>query len=242
MRSSKFQSADQTTLQEFERIVECVYDAALDQARWPALAEALARYVGGGYGVMHVLNASVAPPKAQTLSTGGLHVVETSTCRVVWGVVVDTEEQHCLERLRSLASHVERAVQINSRLMREQPFAEHPSFPRPHRKGSAAVCDGFTAAFALTKAEAQLLEALVSGQCLGDFARARGLSRHTARNQLTSIFDKTDTRRQLELVTLALRFAGDPGGPSPMSARNTWRSRQDSNLQPSASKADALSN
>ena len=54
--------------------------------------------------------------------------------------------------------------------------------------------------FGLTPAEARLSSALVAGRSLADYARETGLSRNTARNQLATIFEKTGTRRQAELV------------------------------------------
>jgi len=54
--------------------------------------------------------------------------------------------------------------------------------------------------FGLTPAEARLSSALVAGRSLADYARDAGLSRNTARNQLATIFDKTGTCRQAELV------------------------------------------
>ena len=54
--------------------------------------------------------------------------------------------------------------------------------------------------FGLTPAEARLSSALVAGRSLADYAREVGLSRNTARNQLATIFEKTGTRRQAELV------------------------------------------
>jgi DNA-binding CsgD family transcriptional regulator len=57
----------------------------------------------------------------------------------------------------------------------------------------------------LTAAEIRLLGELLQGQTLTDSARQLGLSRNTAHTQLTSIFRKTGTRRQNELILLMLR-------------------------------------
>jgi len=56
--------------------------------------------------------------------------------------------------------------------------------------------------FGLTEAEVALAIALCSGKTLDDAATERGTSVHTARSQLKSIFGKTGTRRQAELVSL----------------------------------------
>lgn len=57
-------------------------------------------------------------------------------------------------------------------------------------------------AFKLTPAEAALAQGLFNGLSLKDYADSKALSLHTARTQLKTIFSKTDTRRQSELVAL----------------------------------------
>ena len=58
--------------------------------------------------------------------------------------------------------------------------------------------------YGLTKAEACLTASLVQGKTLSDHAKEAGVSRHTVRNQLKSVFDKTGVSRQAELVRLVL--------------------------------------
>lgn len=58
--------------------------------------------------------------------------------------------------------------------------------------------------FSLSSAESELALALCSGKTLADAASARGTSVHTSRTQLKSIFNKTGTRRQSDLVSLLL--------------------------------------
>lgn len=58
--------------------------------------------------------------------------------------------------------------------------------------------------FSLTSAEAELAVALCSGKTLEDAAVDRGTSVHTARSQLKSIFNKTGTHRQADVVGLVL--------------------------------------
>lgn len=61
----------------------------------------------------------------------------------------------------------------------------------------------------LTPAESRLVAALVAGRSLVDIARDTGPSHNTLRNQLASVFAKTGTRRQTELVALVVgRLAG----------------------------------
>ncbi len=63
------------------------------------------------------------------------------------------------------------------------------------------------AIFGLTKAEARLAIELACGQTLEDIADEHGVSISTARVQLKSIFAKTGTSRQAELVALLTRLA-----------------------------------
>lgn len=61
-----------------------------------------------------------------------------------------------------------------------------------------------TELFGLTRAEASLALQLVQGLSLDEAAAASGISRYTARAQLTSVFAKTQTHRQPQLVSLIL--------------------------------------
>ncbi len=58
--------------------------------------------------------------------------------------------------------------------------------------------------FGLTPAEARLAAALMKGNSLEQAAGEFHLSRNTVRSQLRKIFDKTDTKRQGELIRLLL--------------------------------------
>ncbi len=58
------------------------------------------------------------------------------------------------------------------------------------------------AVFGLTRAEIALAEALVAGRTLQEFADETDRKYSTVKTQLLSIFRKTDTSRQAELVTL----------------------------------------
>lgn len=61
--------------------------------------------------------------------------------------------------------------------------------------------------FGFTNAEAEIAAALASGQDIDEIAQARGVRPATIRTQIKSIFAKTNTRRQAELVALLLRSA-----------------------------------
>jgi DNA-binding CsgD family transcriptional regulator len=56
--------------------------------------------------------------------------------------------------------------------------------------------------FDLTPAEARLAAALLRGQSLTEIAQTTEISRHTLKTQLASIFAKTNTSRQAQLVSL----------------------------------------
>jgi DNA-binding CsgD family transcriptional regulator len=58
--------------------------------------------------------------------------------------------------------------------------------------------------FGLTSAEAKLLGEILEGRGLDDAAERLGISRATARTRLKTIFLKTDTHRQADLVRLVL--------------------------------------
>jgi DNA-binding CsgD family transcriptional regulator len=62
-------------------------------------------------------------------------------------------------------------------------------------------------AFGLTPAEARLAVGLAAGRDLTEIAHAFGVEVGTARTQLKSIFAKTGSHRQGELVALLRRFA-----------------------------------
>lgn len=59
--------------------------------------------------------------------------------------------------------------------------------------------------FGLTPAESQLTTALCHGESIAQYALRMGVSRNTVRAQLASVFDKTGTNRQAELVALVWR-------------------------------------
>ena len=61
--------------------------------------------------------------------------------------------------------------------------------------------------FGLTQAEAKLAAALAGGTELQTYADANRLSIHTVRNQLKSVFSKTDTSRQIELALMLNRIS-----------------------------------
>ncbi len=73
--------------------------------------------------------------------------------------------------------------------------------------------------FELTATEASLAADIATGKPLAKIAEARRVSITTARTQLASIFGKTHTRRQAELVALLTRISILPFTPSELSGR-----------------------
>jgi len=61
--------------------------------------------------------------------------------------------------------------------------------------------------FSLTSAESRLAVEILKGDGRAAAARRRGISDATAKTQLASIFDKTGTHRQAELIRLLLDAA-----------------------------------
>lgn len=68
--------------------------------------------------------------------------------------------------------------------------------------------------FGLTVAEARLVRVLVKGRSVGQIAAERNISVNTARSQLKSIFRKTNTSRQTELVYTILMSSAVGGAVS----------------------------
>jgi len=59
--------------------------------------------------------------------------------------------------------------------------------------------------FDLTPAEARLVVRLITGESLRPCAKALGIKYETVRTYLKSVFQKTKTRRQAELVLVVIR-------------------------------------
>ena len=68
--------------------------------------------------------------------------------------------------------------------------------------------------FSLTVAESKLAQKLAVGSSLDDIAKECRISYETARNHLKTIFSKTDTHRQSELVAVLSQFCRTPFGAS----------------------------
>jgi DNA-binding CsgD family transcriptional regulator len=69
--------------------------------------------------------------------------------------------------------------------------------------------------FDLTPAEARLLQALAGGSRLQSYAESVGVQPSTVRTQLTSIFNKTGTKRQAELLSIVASLSMFSGSSAP---------------------------
>jgi DNA-binding CsgD family transcriptional regulator len=69
--------------------------------------------------------------------------------------------------------------------------------------------------FDLTPAQARLVSHLVAGASLDSSAKALGIKYETARTCLKSVFQKTKTRRQAELVMVVIRAMNETNPPPP---------------------------
>jgi DNA-binding CsgD family transcriptional regulator len=83
-----------------------------------------------------------------------------------------------------------------------------------HRKPALPA---LIALYRFTRAEGRLVEALVAGERIGDYAERNEISINTANTQLKQAFAKTGTHRQSELIAvllrdLVLRIAAGTGG------------------------------
>jgi DNA-binding CsgD family transcriptional regulator len=72
--------------------------------------------------------------------------------------------------------------------------------------------------FDLTPAEARLVLCLITGKPLRPCARALGITYETLRGHLKSIFRKTNTHRQAELMMVVMRALDDANLPPALTA------------------------
>jgi DNA-binding CsgD family transcriptional regulator len=70
----------------------------------------------------------------------------------------------------------------------------------------AVQWQAFAQQFQLTAAELRLCVAWANGLTLSEYSEKFHVSSHTARSQLKSVFDKTDTHRQVQLLRLIFAF------------------------------------
>lgn len=100
------------------------------------------------------------------------------------------------EALRLLMPHLQRVLRLST------------TVPGPPGEKTGLIQRTLSAArlYAFTPAETRVLEALLEGRTIGSAARTLGIGESTVKTHLQHMFDKTDTRRQIDLV----RLLGDP--------------------------------
>jgi DNA-binding CsgD family transcriptional regulator len=69
--------------------------------------------------------------------------------------------------------------------------------------------------FDLTPAEARLVARLMTGESLRSCSKALGIQYETVRTNLKSVFQKTKTHRQAELVMVVIRAMNETNLPPP---------------------------
>jgi len=93
---------------------------------------------------------------------------------------------------------------------------------RPPLPSEAQLCS----LFAFSHGEARLARRLAAGDMLATAAHVCGISYETARKRLKGAFDKTDTRRQSELVALLIRLGSIFGVTCGATAMTNHESRR----------------
>ena len=83
------------------------------------------------------------------------------------------------------------------------------------RKSMNIQAESIKSLFGLTSAEAELALQLINGTSMSEYAKIKGVSNNTLRTQLRSIFDKTGTNRQPDLVSLLLTSTASLRPPAP---------------------------
>ena len=101
--------------------------------------------------------------------------------------------EHELRMLETMLPHIERAIAIYCRL-------------NGYRAPAEISSDRLGETFRFTPAETQIAEQLVAGKGLAEIAKNSGRSRETVKYHLRNLFRKTRTNRQLELVSLLVRY------------------------------------
>src|SRR5262245_15705202 len=83
-----------------------------------------------------------------------------------------------------------------------------------NKEGEIPQADFLETRFGLRPAEARLVALLFAGASLRSCAKALGIQYDTARSYLKSVFQKTETHRQAELVLTVLQAMSDPNLPA----------------------------
>ena len=123
--------------------------------------------------------------------------------------------------LRTRAARTDRLILLNLRLVRPERAPPMVVAVSSELSWPPGFTEMLRSAFALTAAEAEVMQALAEGEGLAEIAAARGRSIETVRAQLKAIMSKTETRSQSELVRLTLstmelvRYSADAAAEVP---------------------------
>lgn len=105
------------------------------------------------------------------------------------------------------------------RIIHVLPLKKRESRPGLFRRATAALFiapvdrpislpfDAFAALYGLTPAEVRIVELIVAGQTQREIAKSLGLASATVKTHLLHVFEKTDVRRQVDLVRLVASLA-----------------------------------
>lgn len=135
-------------------------------------------------------------------SNADLHAAVRRTVRDDEGFAAELKIERRDGRPLSATVH---ALSVGQRAMPVMRPATHMLIVRDVDRANGEAAAARTARlYELTLAEERVLAALMSGAGLTRAAEQIGVSRATAHSHLKAIFDKTETRRQGELIALAL--------------------------------------
>ncbi|KUM24264.1 hypothetical protein AU467_06800 [Mesorhizobium loti] len=163
----------------------------------------------------------------KSVSECGSQIIETGNCvcRTPLGriKICSPEADAMLRRMLDRTfvgpkawSSVVNAVKLTFIQIRKDRFSAYFEGPtvvvllEPFNKNRAVNLSHLRSCFGLTAAEAGLARHISSGRKLESIADELGIRYETARNHLKSVFAKTQTHRQSELVALLAKLANGP--------------------------------
>lgn len=118
------------------------------------------------------------------------------------------EDESHVTILANRSRHPEHKLIVSLRALPTPTREVLVTFSNPERRVPEAGMRRLMQSFSLTPAEQRLTHYLAAGGCLGEAAAAFGVSRHTVRNQLRSVFEKVGVQRQADLTRLMLAGCG----------------------------------
>lgn len=191
-------------------LIGLIYDAALDVSLWPRCLDLLNSELevvlsGSPYAI-----ASTDCDGLAGICDGDPHTDGRSSLRADGDRISShlhppapdqTQRLSKTGLINLLRSHLLRALEFN-RLIFETRQERNALQDLLERLPLGMLIDTeiLKSLYCLTGAEARLVSSLVEGHSLNAIADAFSVSKHTIRNQLKSVYEKTGTHRQAELV------------------------------------------